>query len=316
MPPRAASGEEVIDRDDASTYTIRSIQEMLGLSRGVISGLIACRLRRAERAARATNTASPSGRGAAAHRGRVAGGADLAAQDPAAALTQAAARRCRPSCRSRACASARSATTSRCATAARSGTPTSGQLVMDFEFAPGQGQRSPSCSARRAPAAMPSRPACAADARRCRALQPRRSARGERSARPPRPPYRQVLALDPDHADAYLNLGALLCERPQLRRGGERSTTRRCAASRGKRCSTSTARSRSRTRVGSSTALASYHASLRLAPDLADAHYNAARLHEQLGDAKKAVRHLNAYRRLAAAAALNFSARRPDSRRA
>ena len=33
-------------------------------------------------------------------------------------------------------------------------------------------------------------------------------------------------------------------------------------------------------------ALGGYHASLRLAPDLADAHYNAARLHEQLGDAK------------------------------
>jgi tetratricopeptide (TPR) repeat protein len=45
-------------------------------------------------------------------------------------------------------------------------------------------------------------------------------------------------------------------------------------------------------------ALASYHASLRLAPDLADAHYNAARLHEQLGDARQAVRHFSAYRRL------------------
>ncbi|MGZ5240760.1 MAG: tetratricopeptide repeat protein [Caldimonas sp.] len=45
-------------------------------------------------------------------------------------------------------------------------------------------------------------------------------------------------------------------------------------------------------------ALASYNASLQLDPDLADAHYNAARLHEQLGDAKKALRHLSAYRRL------------------
>ena len=35
-----------------------------------------------------------------------------------------------------------------------------------------------------------------------------------------------------------------------------------------------------------------------LQPDLADAHYNAARLHEQLGDAKNAVRHFSAYRRL------------------
>jgi tetratricopeptide (TPR) repeat protein len=45
-------------------------------------------------------------------------------------------------------------------------------------------------------------------------------------------------------------------------------------------------------------AIAAYNASLQLQPDLADAHYNAARLHEQLGDAKNAVRHFSAYRRL------------------
>jgi tetratricopeptide (TPR) repeat protein len=53
-----------------------------------------------------------------------------------------------------------------------------------------------------------------------------------------------------------------------------------------------------RTITGLVDALESYNTSLRLAPELADAHYNAARLHEQLGDAKKALRHLNAYRRL------------------
>ena len=45
-------------------------------------------------------------------------------------------------------------------------------------------------------------------------------------------------------------------------------------------------------------ALASYHAALRLDGDLADAHYNAARLHEQVGDTRQAVRHFSAYRRL------------------
>jgi hypothetical protein len=30
----------------------------------------------------------------------------------------------------------------------------------------------------------------------------------------------------------------------------------------------------------------------------ADAHFNAARLHEQLGHAREAIRHFNAYRRL------------------
>lgn len=43
---------------------------------------------------------------------------------------------------------------------------------------------------------------------------------------------------------------------------------------------------------------AAYRSALALAPDLADAHYNAARLHEQLGDAQRAVRHFSAYRRL------------------
>jgi tetratricopeptide (TPR) repeat protein len=44
--------------------------------------------------------------------------------------------------------------------------------------------------------------------------------------------------------------------------------------------------------------LASYEQCLQLAPDMADAHYNLASLHEQLGNRQKALRHLNAYRRL------------------
>ena len=45
-------------------------------------------------------------------------------------------------------------------------------------------------------------------------------------------------------------------------------------------------------------ALAAYERCLQLAPQTADAHYNAARLHERLGDAQQALRHLSAYRRL------------------
>ena len=37
---------------------------------------------------------------------------------------------------------------------------------------------------------------------------------------------------------------------------------------------------------------------MRLAPTFADAHYNAARLHEQLGHATQAIRHYSEYRRL------------------
>ncbi|MEO8855414.1 MAG: tetratricopeptide repeat protein, partial [Burkholderiaceae bacterium] len=45
-------------------------------------------------------------------------------------------------------------------------------------------------------------------------------------------------------------------------------------------------------------ALAGYQRCLDLAPDLADAHYNAARLHEKLGQRHLAIRHYSAYRRL------------------
>ena len=45
-------------------------------------------------------------------------------------------------------------------------------------------------------------------------------------------------------------------------------------------------------------AVASYERSLALDPALADAHYNIGRLQEQLGDARGALRHFSAYRRL------------------
>jgi len=45
-------------------------------------------------------------------------------------------------------------------------------------------------------------------------------------------------------------------------------------------------------------ALAEYHACIDLAPYLADAHYNAARPHEAMGDYQRAIRHFHQYRRL------------------
>jgi tetratricopeptide (TPR) repeat protein len=45
-------------------------------------------------------------------------------------------------------------------------------------------------------------------------------------------------------------------------------------------------------------ALASYEQALKLAPDLADAHFNAARLYREQGEAQRALRHYSAYRRL------------------
>ena len=52
-------------------------------------------------------------------------------------------------------------------------------------------------------------------------------------------------------------------------------------------------------RLGKVTeAAASYEKSLALDDTLADAHYNLARVREQLGDKRGALRHYSAYRRL------------------
>ena len=47
-------------------------------------------------------------------------------------------------------------------------------------------------------------------------------------------------------------------------------------------------------------ALKDYEASLRLQPDLADAHHNAALLYDQVGNKQLAIRHFSAYRKLQA----------------
>jgi tetratricopeptide (TPR) repeat protein len=109
--------------------------------------------------------------------------------------------------------------------------------------------------------------------------------------------YRRVLAIDPAHADASLNLGALLCETG--RPGEAIGLYDEALRTRPHEPLLHYNRAIALEDTGdAAAALASYHVALRLAPDLADAHYNAARLHQQLGDAKQAVRHFNAYRRL------------------
>lgn len=165
----------------------------------------------------------------------------------------------------------------------------SGQLVMDFDLAPAKGSVA---FLPRVPA--PSAAAAADDAAtafgRGEALESS-NRHGAETA------YRRALALDPGFADAYLNLGALLCE-------GQRCAEAVALYDEALRRFPDEALFHFNRAVAledegrDSDALAGYDASLRLSPDLADAHYNAGRLHEQLGDARKAVRHFSAYRRL------------------
>lgn len=109
--------------------------------------------------------------------------------------------------------------------------------------------------------------------------------------------YRQALALAPDHVYAAVNLGAMLCEAGRcaeaialldeaLRQRPDEPLLQFNAAI--------ALEDLQRPRE----ALARYEACLKLAPDFLDAHHNAAKLCEQLGDRQGALRHYSAYRRL------------------
>jgi tetratricopeptide (TPR) repeat protein len=294
----------VIERTHASTYTIRSIQEMLGLSRGVISGLIASGFVAPSRGAK--NEYRFTFQDVVLLRTAV----ELQAAQISPRKILAALKKLRATLPAELPLTGLRISAVGNDVTVRDGRSQwhadSGQLVMDFELAPTKGtvaflQRTPAveaaprpsasdASGRARPFAAPLRDDAAAVFSRGEALEAS-DRRGAEAA------YRQVLALDPDHADAYLNLGALLCEG---RRCDEAVTLYDEALRRHpdeallhfNRAIALEDQGRP------AEALASYHASLRLAPDLADAHYNAARLHEQLGDAKQAVRHFSAYRRL------------------
>jgi DNA-binding transcriptional MerR regulator len=109
--------------------------------------------------------------------------------------------------------------------------------------------------------------------------------------------YRRVLELDPQHLHAFINLGALLCE---AGRPAEAVTLFDTAIARGLRdplihYNRAIALE---DRGDARGAIASYLRALELDTGLADAHFNLARLYEEAGDAHRAVRHLASYRRL------------------
>ena len=164
----------------------------------------------------------------------------------------------------------------------------SGQLLMDFEIANGDG--GVTFLARTARADTRGEADAEAWFTRAEALEASDVAAAEKA-------YRRALSIAPDHADSYTNLGALLCEAGRCAeavklfdigiRHCPRSPlmyfNRGIALEDGNRLE---------------EALQSYERCLELAPDLADAHYNAARLYEKRGQGQLAVRHYSAYRRL------------------
>ncbi len=109
--------------------------------------------------------------------------------------------------------------------------------------------------------------------------------------------YLQALALAPDLEDAYLNLGVIWAA------AGRYSELVRLSEAALEHCSDSALLHFNRAVALDhldqlEAAAASYERSLALDPSLADAHFNLAQLHQEAGDSRGALRHYNAYRRL------------------
>ena len=109
--------------------------------------------------------------------------------------------------------------------------------------------------------------------------------------------YRRVVALEPASSDGWLGLGAALHETRALRRALD--VYDQAIA----RVPDDAALHYNRAIVledlgRPADALEGYEACVRLSPDFADAHWNAARLYEERGIVKQALRHFSAYRRL------------------
>lgn len=172
----------------------------------------------------------------------------------------------------------------------------SGQLLMDFEVSAQRG--AVSILAREAaplPTPAPSPPAASAQQwfQRGEALESGDAAAAEAAEEA----YRQALALAPAHLHAAVNLAALLCDagrsadalaviEPALALHADEPLLLFNAAialedlGRG------------------AEALQRYEQCLRAAPDFLDAHHNAAKLCEALGERQRALRHYSAWRRL------------------
>ena len=167
----------------------------------------------------------------------------------------------------------------------------SGQLLMDFDVAPAGGGQVTFMERAAAPA--PPEPDAAAWFARGEALESTDPAGAEAA-------YRQALALAPDLVAATLNLGAMWSEAGRFAEVITLSDDAivHCAGSR-ELALIHFNRAVALDHLERLTeAMAGYETSLALDPKLADAHYNLGRLREQLGDKRGALRNFNAYRRL------------------
>jgi tetratricopeptide (TPR) repeat protein len=267
-------------------YTLRAIQQMLGISRGVIAGLVAAGFVSPQRGPR--NEYRFTFQDVVLL--RTAHGLQAAQIPPRRILSSL--RRLKARLPEALPLSGLRITAVGQEIAVREGrthwSPESGQLLMDFEVAPAGGAVAflqPETSAPAAPAEDPNEWFA-----RGEALEATDPAGAEAA-------YTHALRLAPDHADAYLNLGALLCEAGRCDDAVALYDValKHCPADATLHFNRAIALE-DQGRLDE--ALASYEACLKLQPDLADAHFNAARLHERMGHVQNALRHFSAYRRL------------------
>jgi tetratricopeptide (TPR) repeat protein len=162
----------------------------------------------------------------------------------------------------------------------------SGQLLMDFDVAPVAGSVAFLARAT-SPPAPPGAPAWFERGLALEATDPA----GADAA------YRQTLALAPDFEAAWLNLGAMLSDAGRFAELAALSDEAALHCPRSALVHFNRAVALDHLERLPEAAV-SYEQSLALDPTLADAHYNLGRLREQLGDKRGALRHFSAYRRL------------------
>jgi tetratricopeptide (TPR) repeat protein len=286
--------------DNGSTFTLRRVQAMLGLSRHIVAGLIAAgfvnptRGKRNEwrftfqdlmllRTAHALQSQSIPPRRILRSLARLK--ATLPAELPLTGLRI-------------------TAIGDDVAVRDRSGRlqADSGQLLMDFDVAPVAGtvailERAPAPGVGMADAVAIARQAGIDKADESRALFDRARSLEDTDPAAAEATYLQALALAPDLEYGYLNLGVML---DAAGRYGELVRLSDAAL---QHCPGSALLHFNRGVALDhldqlDEAAASYERSLALDPTLADAHFNLAKLHQQAGDERGALRHYSAYRRL------------------
>jgi len=168
----------------------------------------------------------------------------------------------------------------------------SGQLLMDFEVAAARGSVAFVEHLQGEDANPPQSAQASADAWFAQGEElETRDMQGAEAA------YRKALAIAPDFSDAYLNLGAMLCES-----GRHEEAATLYDAALGQRPDVALLhfnRAVALEDLGRlPDALQSYERCLEIDSTVGDAHFNAARLHDHLGHRREAIRHFSAYRRL------------------